>query len=440
MSRSKKSGPVRAVFVSLVLLAAASGILPSVLPSVLKAQAAASARARSLPIPVVVIRNVHLIDGVRGAFANGATLVLRDGLIASVLTGNEARSYSPPADATVIDGRGRYVLPGLIDAHTHLASTASARRALESGVTTVRSASVSAFQDVALREAVREGVLAGPDVLAAGMFITPQMGDAMLGDPRLPALKGRMETEAGLREAVRINVDRGANVIKTRGTERAGLPETDPRKQAYTEQQLGWIVDEATKHNVPVLAHAHGDEGALAAVRAGVRSIEHGTFMSDSTLGLMKEMGTFFVPTYITVYDLTQPGGDYDDPVLTNRGNFMLPVLGETIKRAHAMGIPIATGCDTEYGPPSLSRVSGEVAFFVELGFTPIEAIRSATTVGAALLGIDGRVGQIREGYEADLILVESDPLKDIRSLADVLVVVSNGRVALNRTPFAKTN
>ncbi len=390
--------------------------------------------AQPAAAPPVVITNASLIDGARGAFATRATVVLRDGRIAQIST----TPVTPPAGATVIDARGRFLLPGLIDAHTHAASLSTARRALESGVTTIRSASSSAFQDVGLREAARQGVIPGPDVVAAGMFISPELGDAVLGDPRFSRLVGRMETEEGLREAVRINIERGADVIKTRGTERAGLPNTDPRKQTYTEQQLSWIVDEAAKRNIPVMAHAHGDEGAYAAVRAGVRSIEHGTFLSDSTLQLMKQKGTFFVPTYVTVYDLTQPGGDYDDPVLNVRGNFMLPVLGETVKRAHRMGVPIATGADTQYGSESLSRIAHEVAFFVDLGMTPLEAIRSATMVSARTLGMDDRIGQIKEGFEADLILVESNPLENIRSLADVLVVISNGRVALNRTPFAR--
>ena len=385
------------------------------------------------PRPIAII-NASLIDGVRGAFASSASVVIRDGKIAQIVTG----AFTPPSDAQVIDARGRYLLPGLIDAHTHIASFANAKRALESGVTTVRSASVGAYQDVALREAVKQGAVPGPDVIAAGVFISPELGETMLADPRLAKFANGVTTEAALREVVRINIDRGVNVIKTRGTERAGLANTDPRKQTYTETQLGWVVDEASKRGIPVMAHAHGDEGAYAAVRAGVRSIEHGTFLSDSTLQLMKQKGTFLVPTYITVYDLTQPGGDYEDPALTIRGNFMLPVLGETVRRAHRMGIQIATGGDTQYGPESLSRIAGEAAFFVELGMTPLEAIRSATTVAAELLGIGDRTGALTLGYEADLVLVESNPLQNIRSLADVLVVISNGRVALNRTPFGK--
>lgn len=382
----------------------------------------------------LILTRANLVDGASGAFATNATIVISNGRIERI----ETDAFAPPSGAEVIDVGGRYVLPGLIDAHTHIASLASARRALETGVTTVRSASVGAFQDVSLRELVRQGALAGPDVVAAGVFVSPDLGESVLADPRLGKWRDGVTSLEALRDVVRINLDRGVDVIKTRGTERAGLPNTDPRKQTYSEAQLKAIVDEAATKNVPVMAHAHGDEGAMAAVRAGVKSIEHGTYLSDATLTLMKQKGTYLVPTYITVVDLTEPGGDYDDPGLTLRGRHMLPRLGETVRRAHRMGIPIATGADTQYGPQTLSTIAGEVAALVQLGMTPLEAVRSATLVSADLLGLRGKTGAIKVGFEADLIVVESNPLSDIRALADVLVVVSNGRIALNRLPFAK--
>jgi imidazolonepropionase-like amidohydrolase len=383
---------------------------------------------------VLVLRHANLADGARGAIATNAVLVIRNGQIAQI----ESEPFTPPAGATVIDVGGRYVVPGLIDAHTHISTLANAHRALESGVTTVRSASTNNYQDVSLRELVKQGAIPGPDVIAAGVFVTPELGETMLADPKLGAFRDGVTSEAALRAVVRVNLEHRVDVIKTRGTERAGLPNTDPRKQSYTEQQLAWIVEEATKGGVPVMAHAHGDEGAYAAVKAGVRSIEHGTYLSDSTLALMRQRGTFLVPTYITVVDLTRSGGDYDDPILTLRGAHMLPRLGETVQRAHRMGVKIVTGADTQYGPESLSRVSGEVMSLVELGLTPVEALRSATTVAADLLGLGGKTGAIQAGLEADLIVVERNPLQDARALADVLVVISNGRVALNRLPFAK--
>src|SRR6185503_6756269 len=197
------------------------------------------------------LRHANLADGVRGAIATNAALVIRNGQIAQI----ETEPFTPPAGATVIDIAGRYVVPGLIDAHTHISTLANARRALESGVTTVRSASTNNYQDVSLRELVKQGVVPGPDVIAAGVFITPELGETMLADPRLGAFNNGVTSEEALRAVVRVNLDHRVDVIKTRGTERAGLPNTDPRKQTYTEQQLAWIVDEATKGGVPVMAH-----------------------------------------------------------------------------------------------------------------------------------------------------------------------------------------
>jgi len=383
---------------------------------------------------VFVFTHANVIDGVTEHVLEDATVIVRDGRIESIQT--EATTL--PEDAEVIDLEGRYLLPGYIDAHAHVASLAAAERALDSGVTTIRSANTSAYQDVALREMVREGVLIGPEILAAGVFVTPDLGERVLADPRLARLHGGVNTEEELRYLVRINLDRGADVIKTRATERAGLPDTDPRKQVYTEAQLRIIVDEAAKGGAPVLVHAHGDEGARAAVRAGVRSIEHGTHLTDETLRLMKERGTFLVPTYTIVIDLMEPGGEYDSPVLRIRGRHMEPNLAEAVRKAHALGIPIATSTDSGYGPQSLARIGAEMTHFVELGMTPFEALQSATTVAAELLNMADRTGRIEAGYEADLVVVNDNPLEDIRVVQDVVLVMSNGRMGINRLPFGK--
>nr|MCU0618676.1 amidohydrolase family protein [Gemmatimonadaceae bacterium] len=262
----------------------------------LAAGGAVGAQPPAAPRALVLVR-ATLIDGTGAAPLRDATIVVDGGRIARIGVGRQP----VPAGADTIDVAGRFVLPGLIDAHTHIASTAAMRRALESGVTTVRSANTPHYEDVGLRALVRRGVLAGPEMLAAGVFVTPYLGETALADPRLAEYAGAVLTPAQLRGVVRINLDRGVDVIKTRATERAGLPEQDPRKQVYDEAQLTAIVEEAATRGVPVLVHAHGDEGAYAAVRAGARSIEHGTFLSDSTLALMKARGTFLVPTYTTI-------------------------------------------------------------------------------------------------------------------------------------------
>jgi imidazolonepropionase-like amidohydrolase len=383
----------------------------------------------------IAITNANVVDGVTETRVRNATIVIRDGRIVSIRANGAA-----PAGATVIDIGGRWVAPGMIDAHTHIANLPAARRALNAGVTTVRSASVPAFQDVVMRDEAKAGQIWAPDILATGVFVTPQLGETLLADARLGVLSGGVQTPEQLKLVVRVNADRGVNWIKTRGTERAGLPDTDPRQQTYTEAQLRAIVEEATARGIPVMAHAHGDEGAYAAVRAGVKSIEHGTYLSDSTLRLMRERGTWLVPTLSTIVDLTTPGGDYDNPVLTLRGQHMAPRIEDTIRRARAMGVRIATGADTDYGESSVTRISHEVMRFAALGMTPLEALVSATSGAAELIGVGNRTGRVAEGYEADLIVVEHDPLTHLETLQDVLIVLTNGRVAMNRLPFARGN
>lgn len=385
----------------------------------------------TLPQADVTFINANVIDVRAGTLRPKSNVVVRAGRIVSV--GSDA------ATGMVIDLRGKYLVPGLIDAHTHLDNLAAARRALETGVTTVRSASVGSFRDVALREMVKAGYIAGPDVLAAGLFVSPNLDDAILADPALGPLITGVTGADRLRQLVRVNLNHGVDVIKTRGTERAGRPETDPRQQTYSETELRAVVEEAATKNVPVLAHAHGDEGAYAAVKAGVRSIEHGTYLSDSTLALMKERGTYLVPTYSTLIDLVESGGDYDDPVTRVRGMHMMPRMELTFKKAHSMGIKIVTGADVSYTPQSVTRVSHEVANFVRLGMSSVEALRSATITAAAMLRLEKTTGAIEAGLEADLIVVEQNPLESTGSLQDVLLVMSNGRLAVNRLQFGKT-
>lgn len=380
------------------------------------------------------LTNANLFNGIENKIYADVVVFVKNGKIERI-----GRKGDPIAgNYTIVDCEGNYLLPGLMDVHTHLDNLESARRALHSGVTTVRSASVSAYQDVAIREMAKSGIIPGPDMVACGVYVTPHLGETILADPRLGSLYHGVNTDEELRKLVNVNIDRGANVIKTRGTERAGRPDTDPREQTYTEHQLKVIVDEAAKRDVPIMIHAHGDEGARAAVMAGARSIEHGTFLKDETLKLMKEKGTFLVPTFITLEDLVEPGGDYNDPVVHLRGKFMMPLAEKVFKKAHGMGIKIATGADNGYTAKTTSRISLEVAHFARMGMTNFEAIQSATVVSAELLRLDKQTGRIATGYDADMILVPGNPLEDINALQDVIMVMSNGQMALKRLPFGK--
>jgi imidazolonepropionase-like amidohydrolase len=382
------------------------------------------------PLALVNAMVVHVRDG---RVAPNSTILLRDGKIESVGSG------APPAGVRALDLKGKYVLPGLIDAHTHAADFASFRRALESGVTTVRSAGVSGYVDVGFHELVKAGRAAGPDVVSAGYHVRPRMAEeAFLTDPSYADLMPGVTTIERMRRAVQMNLSHGVGWIKILATERAGTADTDPRKQVYTEEEIRAIVQEAAVRNVPVQAHAHGDEGGLAAVKAGVRSIEHGTYLSDATLHLMKERGTYLDPTYTTVVDLTEAGGDYDVPALRIRGAHMLPRLRDLVVRAHQAGVKIVAGSDTSYGPGSLTRVGLEITNFVAMGFTPLQALQSATLVSAEMLRLERVVGVVEAGYEADLIAVEKNPLDTIATTQDPLLVISNGRIGLDRLNFAR--
>lgn len=373
--------------------------------------------------------NCNVFNGVDERIDNNVTIVVKGRKISQI--GKSAETNTDNME--VIDCEGNYLMPGLIDAHTHLNNLEAANRALVSGTTTVRSASAQAFEDVGLRELVRIGKLPGPDVVAAGVFVTPNLGGSILADPRLAPLYDGVTTDDELRLVVNVNIDRGVDVIKTRGTERAGRPETDPREQVYTRHQLSVVVDEAAKHGIPVMAHAHGDEGARAAVEAGARSIEHGTYLSEDTLKLMKEKGTWMVPTYITMLEMNEE--QYDN-VLRIRGSHMVPHLAQSIKDAHRLGVKIATGADNYYDEKSINRISLEVMYLTKLGLSPFEAMQAATTSSAELLMLGDQTGRVAVGYEADLILLAENPLQNIMALQDVLLVMSNGQLAVKRIPF----
>ena len=367
-----------------------------------------------------------------GSVSEPATVIVEDGRITRIV---EGEGGDAPPGATTVDLMGRYLAPGLMDAHVHVGSAADARRALYMGVTTMRSMGTSHYADVGMRELQAAGHLEAPQYLAAGYHVRPPAAEAFFQDhPELGHMYGEeVRGEEAVRAMTRALVSRGVDFVKTNATERAGLPDTDPRKQFYSEAELRAIVTEAGAAGVPVAAHAHGDDGARAAVAAGVRSIEHGTYISPETLALMVEKGTFLVPTIAIVRDLTIPGGDYDNAVLNIRGRHMLPRVREMARNAHEIGVKIVAATDTGYGSESTTTLAHELLELVGIGMTPLEALRAATTTAAELFGLTGQVGAILPGLEADLIVLERNPLDDIGVVQDVLMVVSDGKVVVKR-------
>ena len=391
--------------------------------------AAASAGAQT-----IVLTNANVIDGIDDAPAMGRAVVIRDGRIAAIVAAPDM--LDAPSGSVVHDLRGKYLLPGLIDGHVHVGSARQARKALRTGVTTVRSMGTGNYADIGLRELAEKGVIESPEILAAGYHVRTHPSEAMfINDPSLSDLWSGVK--GAYRRVTAANLERGVDWIKITSTERAGLPDTDPRKQTMTLAEIEAVVDEATNRGVPVASHAHGDEGGRAAVLGGVRSIEHGTYLSEETLRLMAERGTYLVPTVAVVQDLMDAGGDYDDPVLQVRGRHMLPRLMEVVRTAHRLGVSIVSATDTGYGPDSTLTLQHDIEMLTKCGLSPMEAIQAATRVAAELAGIEDRTGSIQQGLEADLIVVDQNPLDDILSLQDVLLVVNNGKVVLDRLSFA---
>ncbi len=218
--------------------------------------------------------------------------------------------------------------------------------------------------------------------------------------------------------ATRAFIADGADVIKVGASERAGLASTDPRKPELTEDEMRAAVSEAAKKGLFVAAHAHAREGAAAAVRAGVRSIEHGTWVDDATLAEMKRRGTYFVPTLAVMSPLGDPqGNSADDVALQLRTQSMMGPLRAAVRKAHALGVTVAAATDGSYADKDDTgriRIAHEIAMLREHGgFTPLESITAATLDGARVLGIESRTGSVRVGMEADLVVYDGDPLTD---------------------------
>ena len=377
--------------------------------------------------------NAHVVSVTDGSVQRGVTVLLRGGRVESV------GAAKPAANVKALDARQRFVVPGLIDAHVHIGNLRALRTALESGVTTARSAGASHYADVGMRELVKQGAAIGPDIVASGYHVRTLIAEeAFLDHPGLASLMRGVTTPDALRRVVEANLSRGVDWIKVNATERAGTPDTDPRKQMFTEAELRVIVEAAAAKNIPVQAHAHGAEGAFAAVKAGVRSIEHGTYLTDEALQLMAKQGTYFDPTMEAMKDLTEVGGDYDNRDLMLRGRHMLPNLREAIARAHNMGVKIVAGSDTGYGPSSVARLAIEIANLVDSGLSPLAALQAATLTSAQMLRREQAIGQIAPGFEADLLIVERNPLDQPATLQDPLLVISNGRIGLDRLNFGR--
>ncbi|MFC7304187.1 amidohydrolase family protein [Streptomyces monticola] len=369
----------------------------------------------------LVIEGGTLLDPATGEVTEDAVVVIAGGVVRAA--GARGRTRVPEGVET-LDAHGRWVLPGLVEAHIHLNTAAEARDAVLKGATTARSGSTNFYQDIAVRELARQVPDAAPRLRAAGVFVTPDLGDTVLADPDLTPLArlhdGVRSPEA-LRRVVEINLARGADTIKTRVNERAGLPEQDPLTQVYDREQLSAVVAAARRGGKGVLCHSYSEKGCHDAVMAGVRSVEHGTYIGEHTLHEMLRRGTYFTPTLTAIAGLAESA----DPVLAERGRTYLPVLKRAVLAAHELGVPLAAGTDSSGG--EVDPIGREVELMRAAGLPGLDAIRTATTGAAKLLGLERHAGRLAPGFAGDAVLVDGDPLADVTVLKSPVRVVRSG-------------
>jgi len=400
----------------------------------------------------VVVRAGRILDVKTGNMLSGQAIVIEGDKIVSV--GPAADAKLSPATQT-IDLPNATVLPGLIDAHTHLTfdpanlgyeglgisyprealiGARNARVTLEAGFTTVRNVGAGGYSDVALRDAINAGDVPGPRMLVSGpaMGITGGHCDDNLLAPQFHATElGVADGVDAVRHKVRENIKYGADLIKICATGGVMSKGDDPNASQYTREEMKAIVEEAHRLGRKVAAHAHGAEGVSWASDAGVDSIEHGHLMDDSSIATLKKNGTYIVPTlYLMDWNRENLGKRNAPDYVVRKMQAVSAVGQDTLKKAFAAGVKVAFGTDAAVYPHGLN--AHEFAVYVRLGMSPLQAIQTATIHGADLLGWSSKIGTLEAGKWADLIAVEGDPLKDVTTLQQVKFVMKGGEVVKN--------
>src|SRR5215469_4752249 len=419
-----------------------------------------SAASDTPPAPgsaeTIVLRAAHLFDSTGSALKDGATIVVRGDRIVSVGTG------AAPPGARVIDLGDAPLLPGFIDAHTHLTmqfekdyyhgvynrvmrfpaeqalyGAQYARRTLEAGFTTVRNVGAEDFVDIGLRNAINAGVAEGPRMLTAAHGIGSPGGhfdDYAFPPDRVKPwgpTEGICSGPEACREAVRYQMKWGADLIKIAASGGV-LSESDPVDvPQLTPEELAAIVSEAHKWNRKVAAHCHGDAAAKLAINAGVDSIEHGSFLTEDTLKLMKAKGVYLVPTRMAVYWVSKMADTYP-PKIAAKARAAAAAHGNMFKTALRLGVPIALGTDAGVYPHGMNGM--EFGLMTDLGMSPAAALLAGTRDAAKLLAIESQVGSLEAGKAADIVAVPGNVLSDIHATEHPLFVMHLGQVVVQKS------
>jgi len=409
-----------------------------------------------------VLKAARLFDGKSDSLAMPGLVVVQDGKIAGV-----GASASVPDGAEVIDLGDATLLPGFIDAHTHLTmmyredytkamldalqkpipemaldASVNARVTLMAGFTTVRDVGSEHYLDAGLRNAINRGVVPGPRMLVAVHAIGATGGhcdetgfrEGVLGKETGPE-NGVVNGADEARRAVRLAHKYGATVIKTCATGGVlSLADAVDTPQ-LTQEELNALVDEAHALRLKTAAHAHGAEGAKRAIRAGIDSIEHGSFLDDEDLNLMKNKGTYYVPTLMAVQGLTEQieKGVAIPPAIRPKAEAAIAAIHQTFQRAIAKGVKIGLGTDAAVYPHG--RNAEEFHQMVDLGMKPIAALKAGTSADADLLGLADKIGTLESGKLADVVAVPGNPVENIRQTEHVFFVMKEGKIFKNEKP-----
>jgi imidazolonepropionase-like amidohydrolase len=399
----------------------------------------------------VAIRAGKVLDVRTGQYATDQIIWIEGERIKAI--GNAAELTGKlPAGTQMLDLSKLTVLPGLIDCHTHLTMTPydsgpaglhlsyprqaltgarNARVTLEAGFTTVRNVGAAGYSDIALRDAIKAGDVPGPRMLVSGppLSITGGHGDENFLGPQYDwSSDGVADGVDGVTKKVREDIKYGADVIKFMATGGVLSEGDNPALAQYSPEEMKAIVDTAHGLGRKVAAHAHGSAGIKYAVLAGVDSIEHGSYINDQDIELMKQRGTYLVPTvYLEDWLLENVQTLGLTPNMIEKARMVLPIAQQNLSHAFKSGVKIAFGTDSAVYPHGLN--AREFGKMVEMGLTPLQSIQAATLNASDLIGWADRVGTLEPGKFADIVAVEGDPIANVRALESVQFVMKGGQV-----------